>query len=75
LITKKKFKFFADFELVFGNDVFISLLSNKLKTDSESLSADNVVCVLNMKRIFNIKDIEKGFSFIAQNFVSLSSNE
>ena len=66
---------FADFGNVFGNYDFVSPLKNKLKVDSESLSTDNVINVLDMKQIFNIEDTEKEFSFNAQNFDSHSSNQ
>jgi small GTP-binding protein len=74
-VDDEEMKVFADFGQVFGNYDFVSPLNNKLKADSESLSADNVVDVLNMKKIFEIDDIEKELSFIAQNFDSVSSNE
>jgi hypothetical protein len=73
--NEEEMKVFADFGLVFGNDDFVSPLNTKLKEDSESLNAGNVVSVLDLKHVFNIDNTEKEFSFIAQNFDSLSSNE
>ena len=47
----EEMKVYADFGNVFGNYDFVSPLKNKLKVDSESLSTDNVINVLDMKQI------------------------
>ena len=75
LDNEEEMECFAKFGLLIGNDEFISPLNEHFIEESKSLSEDNVVNILNTKRIFNIVDISKETTFIAEHFDSMSENE
>ena len=75
LDNEEEMECFAKFGLLIGNDEFISPLNEHFIEESKSLSEDNVVNILSTKRIFNIVDISKETTFIAEHFDSMSENE
>ena len=74
-LNDEDIKTFAAFGLEIGNDDFITPLSEKYKKASESLDKENVVSILNTKGLFGIKDTQKETTFIASNFIEMSTNE
>jgi len=66
---------FASFGLKFGNNDFISPLSEKCQKKLETLNEENVFSNLEIKRIFGIKDISIEAEFIATNFQELSQKK
>ena len=66
---------FASFGLAIGNEDFFTPLSEKYKKAGESLDEENVVSILNTKKLFGIKETQKETTFIASNFNEMSKNE
>ena len=65
---------FATFGLLLGNNDFISPLDEKCKIESQQLTNDNVLNVLETKRILRINDTSMETDFIAANFEELSTD-
>ena len=68
----------ASIGLSIGNEELISPLSEKLKSESSSMSCDNVVGIINMKLTFGedqMGGLELETSFIAKNFDKMSKRE
>ena len=68
----------ATIGLSIGNDELISPLSERLKSESSSMSCDNVVSIINMKLTFGADQmggLELETSFIATNFNEMRERE
>ena len=68
----------ASIGLSIGNDELVSPLSERLKSESSSMSCDNVVGIINMKLTFGedqMGGLELETSFIAENFDEMSERE
>jgi hypothetical protein len=73
--NEEEIECFAKFGQLIGNDDFVSPLYAHFNEESKSLREDNVVHILNTKRIFNIVDTHNETTFIAEHFDSMSENE